>query len=69
MYNDITIISLLVFLVGTCFWLGYKYAMNRAFEVTITILEKDNIIRLVEDDEGELEVYSGSKFYNDKKEF
>ena len=51
------------------FWLGYRYALHRAFEVTIKILADDGVIRLVEDEDGETEVYSGSKFYNEKREF
>lgn len=69
MQDDIVIGSLLIFLVGMCFWLGYRYALHRAFEVTIKILADDGVIRLVEDEDGETEVYSGSKFYNEKREF
>lgn len=61
--NDFAIIGLLVFLVILCFYLGYKYALDKALQITLTVLEEEKIIRLVEIN-GEIEVYSGSKIYN-----
>ena len=39
--------ALLVILVGLCFYAGYKFALQRAIEQTLMVLEDDGIIRLV----------------------
>ena len=31
------------------------------------MLREDQVIRLVEDEDGEMEIYSGYKFYQDKR--
>ncbi len=56
--------AFLVILVGLCFYAGYKFALQRAIEQTLMVLEDDDIIRLVNKPNGEIEVYSGTKFYN-----
>jgi hypothetical protein len=58
------IVGLLIALVALCFYVGYKFAANRAVNATLLILEKDNIIRLVNMPDGGIEIYSGTKFYN-----
>jgi hypothetical protein len=64
MYNDLMIGSLLISIVGLSFYAGYKYAYYKVIDSTLTVLEEDNIIRLIELSNGEIEVYSGTKFYN-----
>jgi len=64
MYNDLMIGSLLISIVGLSFYAGYKYAYYKVIDSTLTVLEEDNIIRLIELPDGDVEVYSGTKFYN-----
>jgi|TARA_R110000744_G_scaffold229490_1_gene347507 hypothetical protein len=65
MYNDLMIGSLLISIVGLSFYAGYKYAYYKVIDSTLTVLEEDNIIRLIELPDGDVEVYSGTKFYNE----
>lgn len=57
--------SLLISIVGLSFYAGYKYAYYKVIDSTLTVLEEDNIIRLIELPDGDVEVYSGTKFYNE----
>jgi|TARA_R110000796_G_scaffold56071_1_gene130269 hypothetical protein len=63
MYNDLIIGGMLLAVVGLSFYAGYKYAYFRVIDSTLTVLQEDNIIQLVELPDGEIEVYSGTKFY------
>jgi len=58
------IVLLLLALVGLSFYAGHQFAIPRVTESLLTILKEDNIIRFVEKPDGEIEVYSGYKFYN-----
>lgn len=64
-YYNFTIVVCLLALVGASFYAGYKWAVHRVIESTLQVLQDDNIIRLVEDHNGNIEVYSGTKFYNE----
>jgi hypothetical protein len=64
-YYNFTIVVCLLALVGASFYAGYKWAVLRVIESTLQVLQDDNIIRLVEDHNGDIEVYSGTKFYNE----
>ena len=55
--------SLLLAVVGLSCYAGYKYAYYKVIDSTLTVLEEDNIIRLIELPDGDVEVYSGTKFY------
>lgn len=59
---------LLLALVGFSFYAGHQFAIPRVTESLLTILKEDNIIRFVEKADGEIEVYSGYKFYNGDNE-
>lgn len=63
--NEIMIGGLLVALVALCFYVGYKFAVNRSIEAILLLLEKDNVIRMIDMPDGEIEIYSGTKFYNE----
>ena len=63
MYNELMVGSLLLAVVGLSFYAGYKYAYYKVIDTTLMVLEEDNIIRLIELPNGEIEVYSGTKFY------
>tara|TARA_R110000823_G_scaffold245498_1_gene369569 strand:- start:110 stop:313 length:204 start_codon:yes stop_codon:yes gene_type:complete len=63
MYNDIIIGGMLLAVVGLSFYAGYKWAYLKVIDSTLTVLHEDNIIQLVELPDGEVEVYSGTKFY------
>ena len=65
MYNELMVGSLLISIVGLSFYAGYKYAYYKVIDSTLTVLEEDNIIRLIELPDGDVEVYSGTKFYNE----
>lgn len=65
---DVFTVVLLLALVGLSFYAGYQYAVPKVAETLLTILHQDNIIRLVEREDGEVEVYSGYKFYNSKND-
>jgi len=65
MYYNFTIIVCLLGLVGVSAYAGYKWAVSRVLESTLIVLEQDNIIRLVHLPDGDIEVYSGTKFYNE----
>lgn len=69
MLHDVVILVLLLVLVGISFYLGTKFTFNQIVEHAVdhvfAELEKEGIIRLVEEN-GEIEVYSGNKFYEDK---
>ena len=64
-YYNFTIVVCLLALVGASFYAGYKWAVHRVIESTLQVLQDDNVIRLVEDHNGDIEVYSGTKFYNE----
>lgn len=64
MYDSIMIGLMLLALVGLSFYAGHQYAIPRVTEAILMVLHNDKIIRLIELDDGEVEVYSGSKFYN-----
>jgi len=66
MYDSIMIGLLLFTLVGLSFYAGHQYAIPRVTEAVLMVLHNDRIIRLIELEDGEVEVYSGSKFYNSK---
>ena len=66
MYDSIMIGFLLLALVGLSFYAGHQYAIPRVVEEILKVLHNDKIIRLIEQADGEVEVYSGSKFYNSK---
>ena len=61
--NEIMIGGLLVALVALCFYVGYKFAVNRSIEAILLLLE--NVIRMIDMPDGEIEIYSGTKFYNE----
>ena len=63
MYNELMVGSLLLAVVGLSCYAGYKYAYYKVIDTTLMVLEEDNIIRLIELPNGEIEVYSGNKFY------
>jgi len=65
---DVFTVVLLLALVGLSFYAGHQYAVPKVTETLLTILQQDNIIRLVEHEDGEVEVYSGYKFYNSKND-
>ena len=62
-FNDFIIFILLCSLVAASYWLGYQFSINKAIEGTFKVLEQEDIIRIVEVN-GEIEVYSGNKFYD-----
>ena len=62
MYDILTMV-LLFTLMGCVFWAGYQFAIPRVTEQVLNLLREDHIIRFVEDEDGEVEVYSGYKFY------
>jgi len=64
MYDSILIGLLLFALVGLSFYAGHQFAIPRVTEMVLMVLHNDRIIRLIELEDGEVEVYSGSKFYN-----
>ena len=64
MYDSIMIGFFLFALVGLSFYAGHLYAIPRVTEAVLMVLHNDRIIRLIELEDGEVEVYSGSKFYN-----
>lgn len=64
MLETTLIVLLLLALVGLSFYAGHQFAIPRVTESLLTILKEDNIIRFVEKPDGEIEVYSGYKFYN-----
>jgi len=65
MYEFLIILGLLL-LVGFSFYAGHEWTLPRVVEDTIHALEEEKIIRFVEknDGSGEVEIYSGTKFYN-----
>jgi hypothetical protein len=63
---DILTLVLLVMLMCCVFYAGYQFAIPRVTEKVLDVLREDHIIRLVEQEDGEIEVYSGYKFYQDK---
>jgi len=65
---DLLIIGLLFSLVGLSFYAGIEFAMPRIIEAILNTMKDDNIIRLVEEDDGEISIYSGTKFYNGVKD-
>lgn len=64
-YYNFTIVVCLLALVGASFYAGYMWTVHRVIDSTLQVLQDDNIIRLVEDHNGDIEVYSGTKFYNE----
>ena len=64
MVYDIFTLVLLVVLMGCVFYAGYEFAIPRVTEQVLEVLRQDHIIRFVEQEDGEIEVYSGYKFYN-----
>ena len=48
---------------GCTFYAGYQFAIPRVTEGVLEVLKQEQIIRLVEDEDGEVEVYSGYKYY------
>lgn len=64
MLETTLIVVLLLALVALSFYAGHQFAIPRVTESLLTILKEDNIIRFVEKADGEIEVYSGYKFYN-----
>ena len=63
MVYDIFTLVLLVVLMGCVFYAGYEFAVPRVTEQVLNLLREDHIIRFVEDADGEVDVYSGYKFY------
>ena len=63
MVYDIFTLVLLVVLMGCVFYAGYEFAVPRVTEKVLEVLREDHIIRFVEQEDGEIEVYSGYKFY------
>ena len=61
--SDFLTISLLLLLVGLSFYAGHIFTIKRVTENLLTLLKEEGIIRLVEDEDGETEIYSGYKFY------
>ena len=66
--SDFLTISLLLLLVGLSFYAGHIFTIKRVTENLLTLLKEEGIIRLVEDEDGETEIYSGYKFYQGKEE-
>ena len=64
--SDFLTISLLLLLVGLSFYAGNIFTIKRVTENLLTLLKEEGIIRLVEDEDGETEIYSGYKFYQGK---
>jgi len=64
---DILTLGMLMLLLGLVFHAGYQFAIPRVTEKVIEMLREDQVIRLVEDEDGEMEIYSGYKFYQDKR--
>tara|TARA_B100000519_G_C14136648_1_gene387836 strand:+ start:733 stop:933 length:201 start_codon:yes stop_codon:yes gene_type:complete len=64
--SDFLTISLLLLLVGLSFYAGHIFTIKRVTENLLTLLKEEGIIRLVEDEDGETEIYSGYKFYQGK---
>ena len=64
--SDFLTISLLLLLVGLSFYAGHIFTIKRVTENLLTLLKEEGIIRLVEDEDGETESYSGYKFYQGK---
>ena len=64
--SDFLTISLLLLLVGLSFYAGHIFTIKRVTENLLTLLKEEGIIRLVEDEDGEPEIYSGYKFYQGK---
>ena len=64
--SDFFTISLLLLLVGLSFYAGHIFTIKRVTENLLTLLKEEGIIRLVEDEDGETEIYSGYKFYQGK---
>ena len=65
---DLMVIGLLLVLIGLSFYAGYQFALPRVIEAILNTMKDDNIIRLVEEDDGEISIYSGTKFYNGVKD-
>jgi len=65
---DLMVIGLLLVLIGLSFYAGYQFALPRVIEAILNTMKDDNIIRLVEEDDGEICIYSGTKFYNGVKD-
>mgnify|MGYP003112744871 FL=1 len=63
MVYDILTLSLVLILMGCTFYAGYQFAIPRVTEGVLEVLKQQQIIRLVEDEDGEVEVYSGYKYY------
>ena len=64
--SDFLTISLLLLLVGLSFYAGHIFTIKRVTENLLTLQKEEGIIRLVEDEDGETEIYSGFKFYQGK---
>ena len=64
--SDFLTISLLLLLVGLSFYAGHIFTIKRVTENLLTLLKEEGIIRLVDDEDGETEIYSGYKFYQGK---
>ena len=64
--SDFLTISLLLLLVGLSFYAGHIFTIKRVTENLLTLMKEEGIIRLVEDEDGETEIYSGYKFYQGK---
>ena len=64
--SDFLTISLLLLLVGLYYYAGHIFTIKRVTENLLTLLKEEGIIRLVEDEDGETEIYSGYKFYQGK---
>ena len=64
---DILTLGMLMLLLGLVFHAGYQFAIPMLTEKVIEMLREDQVIRLVEDEDGEMEIYSGYKFYQDKR--
>ena len=65
--SDIFTLVMLLMLLGLVFHAGDQFAIPRVTEKVIEMLREDQVIRLVEDEDGEMEIYSGYKFYQDKR--
>ena len=66
--SDFLTLALLFLLVALSFYAGYTFTVKQSIENTLTILKEDGIIRMVESDDGEIEIYSGYKFYEGRSE-
>lgn len=55
-------------LVFLSFYAGYQFALPRIIENVLDTLHEDKIIRMIEEDDGEVNIYSGTKFYNGVKD-